>query len=76
MHVEVPDDIVLRAEANEIELRVALAMQLYVDNRIDHADACRLADLPPVAFNRELLSRAVCVQQYPPAGPAFHKHSA
>ena len=76
MQVHVPDEIVRRAETNEIDLRIALAVQLYADNRIDHADACRLADLPPAAFNRELLARAVCVQQYPPVSPAPNRRSA
>ena len=75
MHIEVPDDIVRIAETNEIELRIAIALQLYVDNRVDHADACRLADLPVRAFNRELLSRALCVQQYP-ARETTRKRSA
>jgi predicted HTH domain antitoxin len=68
MRVNVPDDIARRAEAGAAELRVALAIQLYADNRIDHADACRLARLRPSAFNRELLARGIGVQQYP-AGP-------
>ena len=65
MRLEVPDDIVRSAETNEIELRIALAVQLYADNRIDHAEACRLADVPAAAFNRELLTRSISVQQYP-----------
>ncbi len=65
MKVHVPDDIAFRAETNEIELRIALAVQLYADNRIDHVDACSLADLSPAAMNRELLARQVCVQEYP-----------
>jgi len=69
MHVEVPDEIVRRAETNAAEMRIALAVQLYADNRIDHADACRLADLSARAFNRELLSRAIGVQQYPAISP-------
>jgi predicted HTH domain antitoxin len=76
MQFEIPDDIVKRAETNGIELRIALAVQLYVDNRIDHADACRLANLPPTAFNRELLSRKIGVQQYPPALGRRSKRSA
>jgi predicted HTH domain antitoxin len=67
MQLEIPDDIVRRAEINAEDLRVALAVQLYVENRIDHADACRLADVPVGQFNRELLSRALTVQQYPAA---------
>lgn len=67
MKIHIPDDIVARAETNAIEIRIALAVQFYADNRLDHADACALADLSPSAFNQELLSRAVSIQQYPDA---------
>jgi predicted HTH domain antitoxin len=67
MLVEVPDDIVERAEANRIDLRVLLAVQLYADNHIDHADACRLADLSSAEMTRELLHRRITVQRYPPS---------
>lgn len=66
MLVEVPDDIVERAEVNSIDLCILLAVQLYTDNRIDYADACRLAHLPAVEMNRELLERNITIQQYPP----------
>ena len=68
MQLVIPDDIVMRAETNAVELQIALAVQLYADNRIDHNDACRLANLPASAFNRELLTRAIGVQQYPAIG--------
>ena len=68
MQFSVPDDIANRAEANMLDLRIALAVQLYADNRIDYADACRLAELDPDAFNRELLARGLSVQQYPAVG--------
>ena len=50
MKIEIPDDIVYRAEASALELRVALAVQLYSDNRIDHRDACRLAGVSETVF--------------------------
>ena len=65
MKLDVPDDIVRRAEANGIELRVALAVQLYADNRIDHTDACRLSELSSREFDGELLARGLSVQRYP-----------
>jgi len=68
MQFDVPDDIAHRAEANVLDLRLALAVQLYADNRIAYADACRLAELSPDAFSRELLARGLSVQQYPAAG--------
>jgi len=66
MRITLSDDILRRAEANETDIRLAVAVTLYADNRIDHADACRLAKMPPVIFNRELLNRGISVQQYPP----------
>jgi len=65
MRIEVPEDIVVRAQANATELRLALAVQLYADNRIDHADACRLAGISTAELNRELATRALSIQQYP-----------
>jgi predicted HTH domain antitoxin len=67
MKLEIPDDIVAIAEANAADMALALAIGLYADNRISHQDACRLARVNPVEFNRELLSRQISVQQYPPA---------
>ena len=67
MLLDIPDDIVKKAESSGIDLHIALAVQFYADNRIDHADACRLAGLSAAAFNAELLSRAISVQQCPRA---------
>ena len=67
MQIEVPDDIVKRAEVNATDLRIALAVQLYADNRIDHADARRLAGLSPERMSRELVDRDITIQLYPPA---------
>ena len=65
MHLDIPDDIVLRAESNASDLRLSLAIQLYADNRIDHEDACRLAGLSPARLNGELTQRRIGIQQYP-----------
>jgi len=66
MKLSIPQDIVRRAEATRADIRIALAVQLYADNRIDHADACELARLSAAQFNRELLARGITIQQYPP----------
>ena len=65
MKLNLPDDIVARAELSQYDARLALAIQLYADNRIDHADACRLADIPPAALNSALLRTGLSLQQYP-----------
>jgi predicted HTH domain antitoxin len=64
---------VKRAEANGLDLKLALAIQLYTDNRIDHADACRLAGVSRADFNRELLERGLGIHQYP--GAATHRQA-
>ena len=69
MKLTVPDDILEHGELNETELRLALAVQLYADNRIDHADACRLAGADTAALNRELLRLGLSIQQYPSFRP-------
>lgn len=66
MHLFLPDDIIARGELNEREVRLALAVQLYADNRVDHADACRLADVDPGGLDAALLRAGLSLQHYPP----------
>lgn len=73
MQLDIPDDILRLAEANATDLRIALAVQLYADNRINHAEAVRLSGLSVAAFNRELLSRQISIQQYPDERPLRHR---
>jgi predicted HTH domain antitoxin len=67
MNITVPDDIAERAEAGGGDLLLALAIQLYADNRIDHADACRLAGVSRAQFNREIVIRGISIHLYPAA---------
>jgi predicted HTH domain antitoxin len=67
MNLTIPDDIVQRAETSAGELALALAIQLYADNRVDHADACRLAGVPRAVFNREIVTRGISIHLYPAA---------
>jgi predicted HTH domain antitoxin len=76
MKLTIPDDIVLRAEVGEGDLRIALALQLYADNRLDHADACRLAQLTTGQLNEELLRAGLSIQQYPRVSIAPQRRSA
>jgi len=73
MHLLLPDDILARGELNERDVRLALAVQFYADNRIDYADACRLAELDPPKLSAALLKAGLGLQQYPPAGPASRR---
>ncbi|MBT3198928.1 MAG: hypothetical protein HN350_03340 [Phycisphaerales bacterium] len=66
MKYNIPDDIMLRAQANSADVNMAIAVEFYADNRIDHADACRLANTTPERFNRELLHRGLGIQIYKP----------
>ena len=77
MIVLVPDDIIVRSEINQADLRIALAVQLYCDNCVNHFDACRLAGLPAAGLNHELVRRGITIQQYPgPAGGCKAARSA
>jgi predicted HTH domain antitoxin len=67
MNLTIPDDIARRAEAGGGDLLLALAIELYADNRLDHADACRLAGVSRAGFNREIVSRGISIHLYPPA---------
>lgn len=66
MNLQLPDDILHRAEVTAAEVRLALAIQLYADHRIDHRDACQLAETVPGVLNRELTRRHISVQTFPP----------
>ena len=65
MKLELPEDIIHRAEVTVRELRLMLAIQLYVDHRINHQDACQLAGIVPNVFSRELTERDISVHVYP-----------
>ncbi|MBL7220872.1 MAG: UPF0175 family protein [Phycisphaerae bacterium] len=64
MQFRIPDDIVIKAQANLTDVSMAVAVEFYADNRIDHADACRLAGATSEQFNRELLRRGLGIQIY------------
>jgi len=64
MNLELPNDILRRAEVNTADVLVAVAIQFYADNRIDYDDALRLSGLSPASFNRELVTQGLVVQQY------------
>ena len=65
MNLDVPEDIVARAEANESDLLFAMAIGLYADKRIDLVQACRLARISPPTLTRELVSRGIVVHLAP-----------
>lgn len=65
MHVEVPDDILRRAQANASDVLLAVAVQFYADNRIEYDDALRLAGVSRAELNRELVRIGISLQLYP-----------
>jgi predicted HTH domain antitoxin len=65
MKLDLPDDILRRAEIGVVEMRLALAVQFYSEHRISHADACRLADVPAEILNRALAGHHLGVVHYP-----------
>ncbi len=66
MKLELPDDILLGAETTTQELRIALAVQLYSDGRVDYCDACRLAGVNSEVLDRELADRDISIVRFPP----------
>jgi len=64
MKLDLPDNVVRRAEISHKELLLILAIQLYADGRIDHTDACNMAQVTTV-LNRELTRRDLSVLMYP-----------
>lgn len=73
MNLELPDDVIRRAEMTARELRLALAVQLYADHRIDYHDACRLAQAVPALLDREFTRHGLSVLRYPPAAQLLRK---
>jgi predicted HTH domain antitoxin len=73
MKIDIPADILYAAGANAADVRLAVAVQFYADNRIDHADACRLAGATPPQFNKELLARGMSIVQYPLAASTHRR---
>jgi predicted HTH domain antitoxin len=65
MKLELPDEVIRRAEVTTRELRLLLAVQLYADHRIDYHDACRLAEVVPSILDKELSLRNISVLRYP-----------
>ena len=65
MKLDLPDDILRRAEVSAGEIRLVLAVQLYAEHRIHYSDACRLAGVPVDVLNRALAERDLCVMTYP-----------
>ncbi len=61
MKLDIPDHIVRRAEANSRDVLFAVAVQFYADNRLDHDDAVALSGVTAKMFDRELISRGICV---------------
>lgn len=76
MKLELPDDILLCAETTNQELRMALALQLYSDGRVDYADACRLAEVTSKIFDRELAGRDISIIRFPPLSTWREKRRA
>ena len=72
MHFELPSEIVARAEISMADVRLAVAVQLYSDNRIDYGDALKLSGMGEPFFDQELLSRKLSIQKY----PNFRRHAA
>jgi predicted HTH domain antitoxin len=68
MKLELPEEVIRRAEITARELRLLLAVQLYADHRIDYHDACRMAEVVPAILDRELSLRNISILRYPPLG--------
>ncbi len=66
MQLQLPDEVINRTRSRPEGLRMALAIQMYCDNRVDHQDACKIAGVAPEWFNRELLMRGLNIQQFTP----------
>jgi predicted HTH domain antitoxin len=69
MQIELPADIVSQAEITSREARLALAIQLYADGRIDHGQACRVAEVRAGVLDQALAARNISIVIYPMVMP-------
>ncbi|HEY2344180.1 MAG TPA: UPF0175 family protein [Chthoniobacteraceae bacterium] len=59
MQLTLSDDIVLSANLSEADMRLALALALFQEERITLAQAARLCDLDRLAFQHRLAARRI-----------------
>lgn len=69
MALDLPEHILQQAELSAPELRLALAIQLYMDRRLDYHEARAVAELPRAAWNHELSRRDLSVVVFPAPEP-------
>ena len=61
MQLTLSDDIVLSANLSESEMRLALALALFQQDRITLAQGARLAQLDRIAFQRQLAAHKISI---------------
>jgi predicted HTH domain antitoxin len=59
MQLTLSDDIVLSANLSEADMRLALALALFQEDRITLAQAARLCGLDRIAFQHRLAARRI-----------------
>jgi predicted HTH domain antitoxin len=65
MQLDISNEVIRDSQLGALDLYLALACQLYADNRLDYAQALSLSKAAADTFNRELLRLGICVQRYP-----------
>jgi predicted HTH domain antitoxin len=61
MQLTLSDDIVLSANLSEADMRLALALALFQDDRITLAQGARLSGLDRLAFQHQLAARKIAL---------------
>jgi predicted HTH domain antitoxin len=64
--LDIPEELIRAAELTTREARLLLAVQLFADRRLSHRQACELAGVMPVLFNRALVQRDISLVDFPP----------
>ncbi len=65
MQLNLSDDIVLSASLSEAEMRLALALALFREDRITLAQGARLSDIDRLTFQHHLAARQIPIHYGP-----------
>ncbi len=61
MNIVIPDEIIQSAQMSADDIKLEIAIVLYHQHKISMGQACRLASIPLIEFQRQLSRRGLCI---------------
>jgi predicted HTH domain antitoxin len=61
MNIILPDEIIQSAQMSADDIKLEIAIVLYHQHKISMGQACRLAGIPLIEFQRQLSRRGLCI---------------